>query len=266
MLGKTTTLEVRTPEGVSFRVPIASPFSRCLALAMDLVVILALTIALILFISILATMTAGIPVIGDALADFATGSSIIVQFVIATFYGMVTEWLWRGQTVGKRILKLRVIDERGLPLGLKQIIIRNLFRTLDMLPSMFYLLGGLACGVTKRCQRLGDIAAGTLVVRETEVEKPEINELITSIDNSFSTLPHLEARLRQKTTPDEARIALDTLTRRNELTSENRLRIFSRIADYFREVAEFPDEITIGLSDEQYVRNVVDTLFRRASS
>ncbi len=266
MLGKTTTLEVRTPEGVSFRVPIASPFSRCLALMLDLVVILALTFLANFVIGLLAEISSTIPVIGDALNDFGTGATILVQFAVFTFYGMITEWLWRGQTVGKRLMKLRVIDERGLPLGLKQIIIRNLFRALDILPSMFYLIGGLACVFTKRCQRIGDIAAGTLVIRETKVDKPAINELLSASENSFASLPHLEARLRQKTTPDEARVALDALTRRNELSSENRLHVFSKIADYFREVAEFPDEITLGLSDEQYVRNVVDTLFRRASA
>lgn len=266
MLGKTTTLEIRTPEGVSFRVPIASPFSRCLALCMDIAVISALTLATAYIINILAQMGGSIPVVGKVLTDFAGGSMILLQFIMITFYGMITEWLWRGQTVGKRLMKLRVIDERGLPLGMKQIIIRNLFRNLDILPSLFYFIGGLSCVFTKRCQRIGDIAAGTLVVRETELEKPAINELITTSDNSFSSHPHLEARLRQKTSPDEARVALDALTRRNELTPENRLRVFSQIANYFREVAEFPDEITHGLSDEQYVRNVVDTLFRRASS
>ncbi|MCK5920790.1 MAG: RDD family protein, partial [Methylococcales bacterium] len=266
MLGKTTTLEIRTPEGVSFRVPIASPFSRCLALSIDIAVISALTLILIYVINILASMAVAIPGIGKVLKDFSSASMIIVQFVVITFYGMITEWLWRGQTLGKRLMKLRVIDERGLPLAVKQIIIRNLFRNLDILPSMFYLIGGVSCLFTKRCQRIGDIAAGTLVIRESEVEKPAINELISSSENSFSSHPHLEARLRQKTTPDEARVALDALTRRDELTPDDGLRVFSKIADYFREVAEFPDEITMGLSDEQYVRNVVDTLFRRASS
>lgn len=55
------------------------------------------------------------------------------------------------------------------------------------------------------------------------------------------------------------------MTRRNELDPESRLELFARLAEYFRRIAEFPEEITIGLSDEQYVRNVVETLFRRAS-
>ncbi len=264
MLGTATSLTVRTPEGVTFEIPLASPFSRCLALAIDVAIVLALTILFSQVISFLSMAASGIPVIGSVLQDFGAGATIFLQFLVATCYGMTTEWLWSGRTVGKRLLKLRAIDERGLSLGLKQVIIRNLFRLLDMLPT-FYLFGGISCLVTKRCQRLGDIAAGTLVIRETQVSTPALGELLSKDMNSFATLPHLEARLRQRTTPEEARIALDAVTRRNELDPEARLELFSQLAEYFRETAEFPEEITIGLSDEQYVRNVVETLFRRAS-
>jgi uncharacterized RDD family membrane protein YckC len=266
MLGRTTSLEVRTPEGVTFQVPIASPFSRCLALAIDFAVVVALTLLVSQIINLLQFSVSEIPIVGDILSDFGSGAIVLLQFLIFTLYGMITEWLWSGQTLGKRIFRLRVIDERGLSLGLKQVVIRNLFRFLDILPSTFYLLGSICCLFTKRCQRMGDIAAGTLVVREVEVRPPEFSEAVTVGENSFATAPHLEARLRQKTSPEEARIALDAVTRRSELDPDCRLRLFARLADHFREIAEFPEEITIGLSDEQYVRNVVDTLFRRAAA
>lgn len=265
MLGQTTSLQIRTPEGVAFEIPVASPFSRCLALAIDFAIVIALSILLGQVVAALQIMVSAIPVIGDVLGDFGTGALLVMQFFVATGYGMVTEWLWSGRTVGKRLLKLRVIDERGLALGLKQVVIRNLFRLLDMMPSSFYLLGGISCLVTKRCQRLGDIAAGTLVIRETESPPPSPEEFLGFEKNSFAAMPHLEARLRQRTTPEEARLALDAMARRNDLDPEARLELFGRLADHFRQIAEFPEEITIGLSDEQYVRNVVATLFRRAS-
>jgi uncharacterized RDD family membrane protein YckC len=265
MLSKTTTLTVRTPEGVTFEVPIASPFSRCLALAIDVVIVLAITLILGQVIGALAFAMAAVPVLGRVMADFGSGAMIVLQFAISIGYGMSTEWLWSGRTLGKRMMKLRVIDERGLALGLKQVIIRNLFRVLDMLPSLFYLIGGVTCFLTKRCQRIGDIAAGTLVIREVESSPPSFEEFVRGERNSFATLPHLEARLRQKTSPEEARLVIDAMTRRDELESGARLDLFAQLADHFREKAEFPDEITIGLSDEQYVRNVAATLFRRAS-
>ncbi len=265
MLGKTTSLAVRTPEGVTFEIPIASPFSRCLALVIAAALIAALTILLGQIVGALKIMASSVPLLGRVLDDFGSGALIVMQFAVATCYGMATEWLWSGRTVGKRLMKLRVIDERGLALGLRQVVIRNLFRLLDMMPSMLYLLGGISCLLTKRCQRLGDIAAGTLVIREAESAPPVLEEFVRSERNSFATMPHLEARLRQRTTPEEARLVLDAVIRRSELDPEARLELFSKLADHFREIAEFPDEITIGLSDEQYVRNVAATLFHRAS-
>ncbi len=264
MLGRTTSLEVRTPEGVVFQIPIASPFSRCLALAIDFAVVAALTLLVLQIVRFLQVSISEIPILGEILVDFGTGAMVLFQFSIAVFYGIVTEWLMNGQTLGKRLFGLRVIDERGLSLGFKQIVIRNLFRMLDALPSTFYLIGGLACLFTRRCQRIGDIAAGTLVVREVSPTTPSLDHLSVSGNNSFAAVPHIEARLRQRTTPVEARIAFDAVVRRDELNPESRLAVFSKLADHFREIAEFPEEITIGLSDEQYVRNVVDSLFRRA--
>lgn len=265
MLGKTTSLEIRTPEGVAFELPVASPFSRCLALAIDYAVVVALTMLVSQVLGMVSVALSAVPVLGEIVSDFGTGAMILLQFLIFTFYGMITEWLWSGQTVGKRLFRLRVIDERGLALGFRQIVIRNLFRLLDILPSTFYLIGSVSCLVTKRCQRLGDIAAGTLVVREVTVDPPQFGEVLAVSENSFARAPHLEARLRRRTTPEEARIALDSVIRRNELDADCRLRLFSKLAAHFREIAEFPEEITIGLSDEQYVRNVVETLFRRAT-
>lgn len=265
MLGKTTTLKIQTPEGVSFQLPIASPFSRCLALSLDFAVVTALTMLLRLILIALAMIGAGIPGLGSALRDFGTGATILIPFLIITFYGITFEWIWRGQTIGKRLMKLRVIDERGLPLSFKQILIRNIFRAVDILPAFFYLVGGISCVLSKRCQRLGDLAAGTLVIREVQVEAPEISGRAEVEENSFASVPHLEARLRQRTTPEEARIALDSVIRRDEMEDNHRLKVFAGIADYFRGIADFPDEITHGLSDEQYVRNVVDSLYRRAS-
>ncbi|MEO0417077.1 MAG: RDD family protein [Verrucomicrobiota bacterium] len=264
MLGRTTTLQIRTPEGVSFQLPLASPFPRCLALAIDFAVIIGLTLIVSTVLSLITSFTDLLPGLGRVIADFSKAFVILLNFVLSLFYYMTLEWLWRGKTVGKRALKLRVIDERGLTLTFKQVAIRNIFRFLDILPVAFYMVGGLSCAVTKRCQRLGDLAGGTLVVREIAQSQPEIESLISDHENSFSQHPHLEGRLRQNTTPEEARIALDAITRRDELDETARLRVFREIADYFREITPFPEETTIGLSDEQYVRNVAETLFRKA--
>ncbi|MDF1811706.1 MAG: RDD family protein [Verrucomicrobiales bacterium] len=263
MPGRNVSLRIRTPEGVAFQLPLAGPVSRGLALIVDLITILLLLIVISIALSIVSAFYSGFPVIGDFVSDLSSGLMILFGFVIGMLYGAFLEWIWKGRTVGKRLLGLRVVDERGLSLTAGQIVIRNLFRLLDMLPSAFYMIGGISCALTKRCQRIGDIAAGTVVIREVKVNQPEIDEILEQIENSFATHPHLEARLRQNCTPEDARIALDAVLRRNDFGDRERLRVFGAIADHFREKVEFPEEITLGLSDEQYVRNVVDTLYRR---
>jgi uncharacterized RDD family membrane protein YckC len=251
-LGKTTELKIQTPEGVEFALPLAGPITRCAAWAFDLVVI----VALFQLISQVLRMTSVIA------GDMSIALMIALQFIAVVGYGMFMEWFWRGQTIGKRIMKLRVIDERGLSLRLNQVVLRNLFRVIDSLP-LFYMVGGMACLASSRVQRLGDLAAGTLVIRVKEIGEPHLDELLGENVNSFHGHPRLEARLRQRVSPDEARLAVDTLLRRNELSSKDRLRVFQDVADYFRGKVVFPEEVTHGLSDEQYVRNVVATLFER---
>lgn len=251
-LGKTTELKIQTPEGVEFSLPLAGPVTRCAAWAFDLVVILALFQLIAQFLRILSIIA----------GDMAMALSVALQFVVMVGYGIFLEWFWSGQTIGKRLMKLQVIDEKGLTLKLNQIILRNLFRVLDSLP-LFYMVGGLSCLLSSRAQRLGDLAAGTLVVRRIEIAEPEMDELMGGEENSFKEYPRLEARLRQRVLPDEVRLAVDAVLRRNDLTLKDRLSVFSELADFFRSKVEFPEEVTHGLSDEQYVRNVVATLFER---
>jgi len=138
---------------------------------------------------------------------------------------------------------------------------RNLLRFVDMLPAP-YLVGGISCLVTKRAQRLGDIAANTIVVHNPKHVEPDLDQLLSGKFNSLRQYPHLEARLRQRVTPDEARMALQTLIRRDELEPKARIKLFSELADHFRQIVSFPPEAVEAMPDEQYVHNVADILFR----
>lgn len=264
-LGKTASLEIRTPEGVSFSLALASPVIRGAAWLFDLLIVGALSIGISQALGLLAAASAALPGLSEAISDFAGAIRIVLGFAVSVCYGIALEWLWRGRTVGKRLFGLRVVDERGLQLNLRQIVLRNLFRMVDILPSLAYLVGATSCLLTKRCQRLGDIAAGTVVIREVAMAEPAIDQILAKTGyNSFSEHPHLEARLRQQSSPEEAQIALDSLLRRDELDPAHRLEVFAAIAGHFRGRAEFPEEAIQGLSDEQYVRNVVDSLYRKA--
>jgi len=105
---------------------------------------------------------------------------IIVLFLILTGYFAFFEWLWSGQTPGKRWLKLRVIREDGRPITFWEASVRNLIRSFDMMPAPFYSIGLISVFSTTRDQRVGDMVAGTVVVREREAEAPAFAEVFAS--------------------------------------------------------------------------------------
>ena len=130
-----------------------------------------------------------------------------------------------------------------------------------MLPA-FYLVGGLACLFNPRAQRLGDLAANTIVIRTPPLVHPDLDQILPGKFNSLRAHPHLAARLRQRVAPQQAGLALQALLRRDQLETQARVELFEQLADYFQTLVEFPPDSTEGLSDEQYIRNVVDVLFR----
>jgi uncharacterized RDD family membrane protein YckC len=217
------TLAIRTPEGIEFSLPLAGPFVRMLALIIDLMAIEAIS-------EVLQTVLAPLAAFGP---DLSGALQVVGFFVIYIVYGSLTEWLWRGQTIGKRVMGLRVVDSRGLRLEPSQVIVRNLMRFLDGLPAL-YLVGGVACVLNRHRQRLGDIAAGTVVVRSPRIEQPDLDQLLGGKYNSLAAHRHLAARLRQKVAPETGQIALEALLRRDELDPAARLQVFAALADYFR--------------------------------
>ena len=246
---KTSTLLVQTPEGIVFSLLLAGPVTRFLAWAVDVP-----GVAVLLMLLVKVTGGTGL-IIWNLLLVLSVFPLLMVG------YGIVLEWFWRGQTLGKRLLRLRVMDAQGLRLQFSQIVIRNLLRFVDMLPA-FYLLGGIACLVSRRAQRLGDFAANTIVVRHLKIQEPDLDQLLAGKFNSLREYPHLAARLHQRVSPREARVALQALVRRDDLNAQARVELFSEIAAHFRLLVEFPPEIVEGITDEQCVRNVVDILFR----
>jgi len=252
MLGhKAHTLHVRTPEGIVFSLQLAGPVTRALAWAVDQGCVMVLSLVAGTVLGVLRLLS----------PDFAQAILLLVYFVLSIGYGIATEWLWRGQTLGKRLLRLRVMDAQGLRLQFSQVVIRNLLRFVDMLPA-FYMVGGLSALFTRRAQRLGDLAGNTVVVRTPPVAEPDLDQLLAGKFNSLRAYPHLAARLRQRVSPPEAGLALQALLRRDQFDPPARVELFQQIADHFRSLVEFPAEAGEGLTDEQYLRNVVDILFR----
>jgi uncharacterized RDD family membrane protein YckC len=248
-------IPIETPEGIRFSLPLAGPISRFLAWLIDA-----------LLIGIAISLSGHLlQVIGVFNKDLMIGFTLVTSFIVATGYGMIFEWIWHGQTPGKRALGLRVMDVGGLKLQFSQVAIRNLMRILDALP-LLYLVGGTAVLLSRQAQRLGDMVANTTVIKQRRsfpLDLARIN--VHEQFNSFLEVPHLAARLRQKTSPELAQIAFQALRRRDELTPETRIKVFRELADRFRADVKFPDEITGTLTDERYVHNALQVVLESRS-
>jgi uncharacterized RDD family membrane protein YckC len=245
------TLRVRTPEGIVFSFLLATPVTRSLAYAVDFACVSVIC-------TVLGVVSA---LVGIVSTDISRAVSILIYFTVSIGYGMFTEWYWRGQTIGKRLLHLRVLDEQGMRLEFSQVAIRNLLRCVDALP-LFYAVGGIACALSRKAQRLGDLAASTIVVRNPPLREPDLDQLAPDKWNSLREYPHLCARLRQRISPRIAAVTLDAILRRAEFEAAERIMLFRDLAAHFKELVAFPPESAEGTTDEQYVRNVADILFR----
>jgi uncharacterized RDD family membrane protein YckC len=253
---KTSTLFIRTPEGILFSQPLAGPVTRFVAWFVDQLCIQA----------VMTVLSAILSLMGLLSLNFAVAAHALAYFVISIGYGIFFEWNWRGQTIGKKLLRLRVVDMEGMRLQFSQIVMRNLLRFVDSLP-LLYFVGGMTCWLNSKCQRLGDIAANTIVIRNPRVAEPDLEKLLSHKYNSLRAHPHLAARLRQQVTPAEADVVLQALLRRDEFEPVARVELFAELASHFQTKVEFPAEATDGVADEQYLRNVVDLLYRsRAES
>ena len=252
---RTNTLHIKTPEGITFALPLAGPVARFLAWVIDFACISVITMAI----------SMGIQITQLVSSDFAQAAAILSYFLVSIGYGILCEWTYKGQTVGKRLMLVRVMDVQGLRLQFSQIVIRNLLRFIDSLP-VCYLVGGLSCLFSPKSQRLGDLAANTIVTREPKIPRPDLEQILTHKYNSLRDYPHLVARLRQRTSPREANIALQALLRRNGLDPISRVELFAQIAAHFKKIISFPQEVIDGITEEQFVRNVVDVLVQASGT
>jgi uncharacterized RDD family membrane protein YckC len=176
---------VVTPEAVSLALEIAGVGSRLVAAIIDT----AIQGAVILLLSL---GLFGLGSIGFE-TDFALIGFVTVFFLVVFAYFPIFEGMWGGRTPGKRVMRLRVVRKDGHPVELSQVAVRNLVRIVDFLPWM-YSLGALVMILTSSSQRLGDLAAGTLVIRESPapapapiLDQPANRELASRLDTSRMT-------------------------------------------------------------------------------
>ncbi|HPN30108.1 MAG TPA: RDD family protein [bacterium] len=241
-----------TREGVEFSIPLAGTIIRFLAWLIDFFVILTSYFFLNKIISFISFIN----------ADLAQAIMIISYFIISIGYSIFTEWFWNGQTIGKKLFSLRVIDKNTGKIMFYQIVLRNLLRFVDMLP-FFYLIGGTFNFFSKFNQRLGDIAANTIVIRQAKTIMPDVKQITEDKYNAFMKIPGFERRVKQKLSGNQIELAIESILRRKSLIPESRILIYKNIADDIDFILKTPPDIKSALTDEQYIRNIICCYFSK---
>ena len=176
-----TSVTIVTPENIEFSYRLAGPFRRLGAFLVDLLI----KVVFLIVLSIFAGFAGLFSAIGAGLTSFIL---LVTSFLLDWFYGMIWETMWSGQTPGKRVFSLRVISCDGRPINGVQAAIRNLLRVADLgVPASIqifspeappgyifptFTVGLIAMAITKRFQRIGDLAADTMVIVEERSWQP----------------------------------------------------------------------------------------------
>jgi uncharacterized RDD family membrane protein YckC len=225
------TLELKTPEGIALRYEIAGAGSRFAAGACD-----ALVVGLAYFI-VLAGTALIVNVDPSGLSEVVWGILLGGLPLVLILYHFGFHALWRGQTPGKRVLGLRVTSSDGNPPSTSQNLLRSLLWPIDVfLPvplPCFGLLGLVVITLSRRRQRLGDMVAGTLVLRDPagpeESREPFVGQLWSELpEKTLSLDPGLAARFG-----DRDLALLRKLLTRHGLRLEERRKLFESAARFY---------------------------------
>jgi uncharacterized RDD family membrane protein YckC len=216
-------LSIDTPEQVALDFSLASIGSRFLALAIDSLIQLGVS-GLLLLLALVAGRIFQFAL--DTVSPWILAALILGWFLVYYGYFAAFEVLWNGQTPGKRVIGLRVISVTGRPISAYEAILRNVVRIADQMPGI-YAIGIISVFVTERSQRLGDLAAGTVVVHERAVEAVDMEP---RADPPVVTTRHGAARLA----PEEIAVVELFFRRRDQLGNYDRSRVAAQIADRIR--------------------------------
>jgi uncharacterized RDD family membrane protein YckC len=220
-------LSIRTPENIELAYALAGPGSRAAAYFLDVLVMFAVCQVLVnVLVTVFAVLLAALGVKEES---WAAAVVTLVFFALYNGYFIFFEWLWNGQTPGKRLLHIRVIKRGGYALRFFDTLLRNLLRVVDFLP-LFYGVGLASLLLTRDSQRLGDLVAGTLVVYQEPVETESLLVDLPSIDASEALPP---ARLAA--VPGEAiTLATEYLGVRNDLAPRPRQELAAELVALVR--------------------------------
>ncbi len=223
----------------------ASLYSRVLAFFIDEIIV-----------------SAAVSAIAGVLLKFhyaGMAAYVLLLFLAPFLYFIGMEWFNKGQTIGKKLMGLCVCDQNCGRLAFSQIMVRNLFRALDMLPSM-YLLGAVSAFLDGDGRRIGDMMAQTMVVSARKRAFPDIGRPALSDKNSMRGYPLLVQRLRNELPGWLPELLHESVERRDDMDDASRVALFAELVKVIREYASIPEDILSNIPNELIVKDVLDVL------
>jgi uncharacterized RDD family membrane protein YckC len=205
-------LIVATPERVAFEYTAAGPGSRFVAQLLDLLIL-----ALVIVVVVAAASAFGYLTGQDTLATLI---GLLLAFVIVVGYFWTLEAVWSGKTIGKKVMGVRVVGDQGEPITFAAASIRNLVRIVDFLP-FFYGIGLVVLFANGRGKRLGDLAAGTIVVRDREAVS--LRDLTApAAEEALASAPELDEPALRRLEPNLRAFVRAYAGRRHQLSERQR--------------------------------------------
>jgi uncharacterized RDD family membrane protein YckC len=245
---------LRTPEQIELSYDLAGLGSRFLAALLDGLLQGVLIVALIFGLGmgsalLSAALERRLSVDPTILVVTAISLALLAIFLVIWGYFIFFELVWNGQTPGKRAVGIRVLTVRGEPVTFVHVLVRNLLRVVDFLPSS-YIVGAVSILVTRRSQRLGDLAAGTIVVHERSEAIPRT---LPTLDPSAALPPQLAAIF----TREDVALARDFILRAGSMSPRQRQELGARIAEALRHrLAASGQPVPADLTDDHLLAGV----------
>jgi uncharacterized RDD family membrane protein YckC len=219
---------IRTPENVELTYALAGAGSRSAAYLVDCFVLLALSQLLVNFLMMIVALPLG--------QEWGMAVGGLMTFAIINGYFILFEWLFNGQTPGKRLVGIRVIKMGGYSLRFLDVLLRNVMRVVDFLPVL-YGVGAASLVLTSRCQRLGDLVAGTLVVHQ---EPSGADNLLVPLSDDTTGEPILPAGRLLALPSRLVDLAVEFVLQRDQLAPRFRQQIAVELSDLIAKVAGIP--------------------------
>lgn len=250
-------VKLTTPESIELELTLAGIGSRAYALMIDYLILwLGIALAWILWTVFATQLLAYLESLGINYSDvplWLLSIALLVSFAVYAGYFVYFEVVWQGQTPGKRIAKIRVIQDNGKPVGLPQAALRALLRPIDdlLFLGVFFIFFG------QREKRIGDWVAGTLVVQE---ERPQVDAKLAISDKARQLAAQLVDQMVDQThfsqlLPDDFAVISDYLHRRHFMTASAQTNLSLKLAREIRAIIQLA-EIPAGLTSDQFLEAV----------